>query len=205
MNNKLSNEQAQKLTRKQQARHTKEKLLSVSLKLIREHGFDNVKINDICNEAGVSTGAFYHHITNKAGIVIAAYAKCDDYFSDVVYPKLKDRKDTDVVLDYLAEQMKYGVDYGIDLCIQIYKAQLTEGTEFFLSTERPLASGLISIIKSLQESGLVNDKVSAEDIGNELLLVSRGLIYNWCQHNGSYDLVKYSRKILGNYWKTYTL
>ena len=43
-----------KLTRKQQAAHTKEKLLSVALKLIQEKGFDHVKITEICQEAGVS-------------------------------------------------------------------------------------------------------------------------------------------------------
>ena len=201
----LKCEAPKKLTRKQQAYQTKEKLLSISLKLIREHGFDNVKISDICNEAGVSTGAFYHHLNNKAGIVIAAYSKCDDYFYDIVYPSLKERKDTDVVLDYLKAQLQYAVTSGVDLCIQIYKAQLTEGTEFFLSSNRTLPSGLILLIKSLQESGLVSTDCSDEEIGNELLLISRGCLYHWCQCRGNYDLIEHSMKILKNYWKTYII
>lgn len=203
--NELESENTKKLTRKQQAYQTKEKLLSISLKLIQENGFDNVKISDICKEAGVSTGAFYHHLNNKAGIVIAAYSKCDDYFFDVVYPSLKERKDTDVVLDYLKAQLQYAITSGVDLCTQIYKAQLTEGTEFFLSSNRTLPSGLILLIKSLQEEGLVTTDTSESDIGNELLLISRGCLYHWCQCNGNYDLIDHSMKILKNYWKTYII
>ena len=194
-----------KLTRKQQAMQTKEHLLSVSLKLVREHGFDNVKISDICNEAGVSTGAFYHHLNNKAGIVIAAYSKCDDYFAATGYPGLKDRKDTDVVLDYLEMQLKYANENGPDLCTQIYKAQLTEGTEFFLSLPRSLPHGLILLIESLQKDGLVSDECSAKEIGSELLLISRGAIYHWCQCHGNYDLLSDTRTILNRFWKTYIL
>ena len=206
MNTKqTSNNSPIKLTRKQQAMQTKERLLSVSLKLVKQYGFDHVKISDICKEAEVSTGAFYHHLNNKAGIVIAAYSKCDDYFSEIVYPKFKDRGDTDVVLDYLEMQLEYGIKYGPDLCTQIYKAQLTEGTDYFLSLTRPLPHGLILLIGSLQEKGLVSKERSAEEIGSELLLISRGAIYHWCQCQGSYDLIKYAREILGKYWKTYIL
>lgn len=195
----------EKVSRKRQAELTKSKLLAVSLKLMKEQGFDQVKISDICKEANVSTGAFYHHIKSKAGIVIEGYAQCDKYFSETVFPLLKDRYDVDAILEYVEYQMKYGEDFGVDLCIQIYKAQLTEGTEFFLSQERPLPNGLISIVRNLQAKGVIQNDKDAKIIANEVLVISRGILYNWCQQNGHYDIKKFAREVISNYIKCYTI
>ena len=60
-----------KTSRTLQAEQTKKMLLEVAVKLMGKHGYDNVKIEDICKESNVSVGAFYHHMKNKAGIIVA--------------------------------------------------------------------------------------------------------------------------------------
>lgn len=192
-----------KLTRKEQAEHTKDKLLEIATKLILKYGYDQVKITDICKEAGVSTGAFYHHFKNKAGIVIELYDQCDKEFETKIYPLFKDRNDIEAVYDYLAYQMKYGIKSGIDLAIQVYRAQLTDGTEFFLSMDRALPKGLICILERLQKENKISSCKSAQEIAKELLIISRGILYNWCQNHGNCDLVKLNREIISNYMNVY--
>ncbi|OUN17345.1 hypothetical protein B5G38_02140 [Gemmiger sp. An87] len=147
-----------KTSRKQQAEQTKQKLLTVAMELIREQGFDNVKIEDICRAAGVSTGAFYHHLKSKAGIVVESYSQCDAYFNETVYPSLAKDCTENAVLQYIAFQMQYATDFGVDIILQIYKAQLTEGTDFFLSPERGLPLGLTRILAHLQQQGVIRSE-----------------------------------------------
>ena len=192
-----------KNTRKEQAEITKNKLMEVALKKVRHEGYDQVKITDICDEVGVSVGAFYHHFKNKAGIVIAAYEKCDVFFEEELYPKLKNRDDLDVIYDYIDYQMDYGMVYGIDFATQIYKAQLTDGAEFFLSMDRGLPKGLTNLIQHLQEKGVLKNDHTAISISKEILIISRGILYNWCQSNGNYDPRKCARHMLGNYLQCY--
>ena len=194
-----------KTTRQLQAEQTKNKLLSVALKLVKSQGFENVKISDICNEVGVSTGAFYHHLVNKDGIVVEAYAQCDRYFENEIYPQFKDRHDLEAITDYIDCQIQYAIDTGVDLTTQIYKAQLQNGTEFFLSESRGLPNGLTRSIKHLQEHKVLSDKKSAEQLSNEFLVISRGVIYNWCLTKGGYDPKKFSHEIFGTYLKAYTI
>ena len=194
-----------KISRKQQAENTKSKLLEISLRMIAEEGYDRVKISDICNAAGVSVGAFYHHFQNKAGIVIYAYLKCDDYFETEIYPEFKERHDKEAICDYLDYQMQYALNYGVDMVTQIYKAQLTDGTDFFLSLDRGLPKGLIHMISNLQKNHVISDEFTASHIAQEILLISRGVIYNWCQLNGSYDLKEYNRQIISRYLNSYFL
>ena len=47
--------------RKLQGKETERRILNAALDLMRDRGFDKVSIRDICKEAGITTGAFYHH------------------------------------------------------------------------------------------------------------------------------------------------
>lgn len=196
---------AHEISRKEQAEQTKEKLLSISLKLVREQGYDQVKIADICAQAGVSTGAFYHHLKSKAGILSGVYARCDAYFEDVVYPLLKGRCDMQGLLEYVDYQMVYCIDLGYPLCAQIYRAQLMEQTDFVLSQKRGLPAGLIGMIGNLQKDEVLSTEKSAEEIGEELLLICRGIVYYWCQKHGQCDIKKLGREIVNRYLRSYAL
>ena len=50
----------------------KDKLLDVSLALIREQGFAATTVDDLCGRAGVTKGAFFHHFESKDALGVAA-------------------------------------------------------------------------------------------------------------------------------------
>lgn len=196
----------EKISRKQQAENTKKKLLEVSIKLIKEYGFDAVTMQQICSEANVSTGAFYHHLKSKAGIIVEGYSRCDEYFEHVVSQKLSQYPTVyEKIIKYIGYQMEYTEYMGVDLMIQIYKAQITESNNFFLSNDRGLVKGLLQLIQEAQKNNeLVND-VSYEEIGRELLIIARGIIYNWCQSGGDYSICQVGDRIIKRYLYTYKI
>ncbi len=51
---------------------TRERILNASLKLVRQKGFGATRIDDICAEAGVTKGAFFHHFKDKEAMGVAA-------------------------------------------------------------------------------------------------------------------------------------
>ena len=61
------------ITRKEQAMRTRMSLLNAALLLFQERGVTNVKVTDICEEAGVSVGAFYHHFPSKEDLIERSY------------------------------------------------------------------------------------------------------------------------------------
>ena len=65
--------------RQAQARQTERNILQAALTLMRERGFDKVSIRDICKQAGITTGAFYHHFPSKESLLNKGFAPLDDY------------------------------------------------------------------------------------------------------------------------------
>ncbi len=66
---------------------TREKLLETALTLIWQSNYSIVGVNEICKQAGVTKGAFYHHFESKASLFCEATA----YYWQVI------KKDLDTI------------------------------------------------------------------------------------------------------------
>ena len=65
------------MARNKHPEETVEKILSVSLKLFMEKGYDHTTIQDIVDALGMSKGAVYHHFKSKEDIFDRI---CDQYY-----------------------------------------------------------------------------------------------------------------------------
>jgi TetR/AcrR family transcriptional regulator, transcriptional repressor for nem operon len=54
------------------ASKTREKLLETAIQLVSQSNYNSVGVNEICSQAGVTKGAFYHHFESKADLYLAA-------------------------------------------------------------------------------------------------------------------------------------
>lgn len=66
---------------------TKEKLLETALELIWQSNYNSVGVNEICRQAGVTKGAFYHHFQSKASL----FCEATSYYWHVI------KKDLDTI------------------------------------------------------------------------------------------------------------
>src|SRR5579872_129575 len=53
---------------------SRQKLLDVSLKLLREKGYAATSVDSLCDAAGVTKGAFFHHFKSKDALAVASAA-----------------------------------------------------------------------------------------------------------------------------------
>lgn len=188
-----------KTSRALQAEKTKNQILDEALKLMKYKNFDEINVQEICKNAGVSTGAFYHHFHNKSGIVVAAYVRTDDFFQNQVIKKIDCTNIKKAIIDYLYQQGLYAQNLGIQIIRNVYKAQMDSASSFYLSANRVLPKGLHSLLKLGLDNGELSSPKSAEQITDELLIISRGVIYNWAVCLGKYDISKKISTIIEAY------
>jgi AcrR family transcriptional regulator len=55
----------------QRSEETRSKIMDAAVKLFSTRGFTAASVDDICEEAGISKGAFYHHFESKQALFLA--------------------------------------------------------------------------------------------------------------------------------------
>ena len=55
----------------QRSKETRSKIIESAIKLFSTRGFNTASVDDICVEAGISKGAFYHHFKSKQALFLA--------------------------------------------------------------------------------------------------------------------------------------
>lgn len=55
----------------QRSEETRSKIIESSISLFSNRGYNAASVDDICTEAGVSKGAFYHHFESKQALFLA--------------------------------------------------------------------------------------------------------------------------------------
>jgi AcrR family transcriptional regulator len=55
----------------QRSEETRTKITEAAVKLFSTRGFSAASVDDICEEAGISKGAFYHHFESKQALFLA--------------------------------------------------------------------------------------------------------------------------------------
>jgi TetR/AcrR family transcriptional regulator, transcriptional repressor for nem operon len=78
----------------QQQHESKTKLLDATLRVVRAKGYAATRIEDICAEAGLTKGSFFHHFKSKEDLTFAAAAhwgtKTARTFADAPYHEQDD-------------------------------------------------------------------------------------------------------------------
>ena len=70
--------------RKEQAKQTEQAILQAAMDLSRKQSFDKVSIREICQQAGITTGAFYHHFRSKEDLLSRGFAPLDTYLEQAL-------------------------------------------------------------------------------------------------------------------------
>lgn len=181
-------------TRQIQAIQTQHKIYKVAVDMMQKKGFDNITVEDISREAGVSVGAFYHYFKSKNDILYEVFHRIDEYFEKEFH--FENLSVPEQILLFFEYYAKYEEISGVDTARKLYSNM----EHLFISSERYLPKLLNSIVKSGQEDGSIIDNIPSEEISEYLLVVARGVCYDWCLHNGSFDIeemtIKYIKRLL---------
>lgn len=57
--------------KQQRSEETQAKIIEAAIKLFSSRGYNKASVDDICKEAGISKGAFYHHFKSKQTLFLA--------------------------------------------------------------------------------------------------------------------------------------
>lgn len=181
-----------KTSRAKQAEITKNKIYNCGVKLMRKHGFDNITVEQISKQAGVSVGTYYYYFESKFDLFSEIYKRADDYFINEVAGKLKAEDSKGKIVEYFQKYAEYNYADGIDMVKKLY----TSDNKMFITKGRNMQNVLQAVIEDGQEKGEISESESAAEITRMLFIAARGVVYNWCLNDGGIDLKDEMNKIM---------
>lgn len=170
--------------RQLQAQKTKNKLYKISIELLEKQGYEKLKVEDICKKAGVSVGSFYNYFNSKNDILVEVYKHADNYFKNEVENNIKSVNILDKIVEFFDYYGNYNDLVGIDIMKQLYNSN----NKLFSQKGRFMQTLLESLILEGQNKNEISSHMTSKEICNYLFISARGLVYDWCLHNGAYNL-----------------
>lgn len=161
------------MSRNKYSEQTVEKIISISMKLFIEKGYENTSIQEIINNLGMSKGAIYHHFKSKEEIIIAVLEVSNKTLLFNVSPIIK--SDCLTAIEKLRKVMLYCINSK-------HQIRVTEFIPSFLQSPKFLAMKIASdyietapkIFEPLIRSGMEDGTIQTEfpkELSQILLLV----------------------------------
>ena len=161
---------------------SKARLLDATIKVVRTKGYTATRVEDVCAEAGVTKGSFFHHFKTKDDLALAALAhwkfRADNLFLHADYQLLPDPLDR--ILAYVdfrkailtGELPEYTCFAGTML-----QEMYATNPEIRAACERSIcghAAALAADIEAAMQNHPVADEVTAESLALHTQCVIQG-------------------------------
>ena len=194
-------EQPSKDLSKQQLKsmETKARIFNAAKRILKKSGYEQLSIKNICEEAGVSNGSFYHHFKTKDDLLSYYVEEQPSINPDLLdLPSSKEEARETIVYVYL-NYVRYCRELGVEFMANYYTPK-NQSLNPLIRTERPYP--IITVHNYLQkciDAGIITLSDSLEHITTDIRMIVIGNVFEWCLKNGDADFEGNMRRCLENY------
>lgn len=181
--------------RVEQAAQTKNNIIRVALNLIQKKGYHNMSIRQLCQEAGISTGAFYHHFSSKEEMINKGFALYDEAL-DLLLQHYEFGDPVEDIKFILLHQTKYVMEESANLTKELYIAQLSTDVKYSVKPVRKYYQTVEELAERALKEKLIHTDMTVHELASFLIRINRGVILDWCLNDYSYDLMTLAEKDL---------
>ena len=194
------NQITQELSKQQlKSKETKAKIFRAAKHILQKQGYEQLSIKNICEEAGVSNGSFYHHFKTKDDLL--------SYYIEEqpsINPDLLDmpRNAAEAKAAIIQVYLNY-VHYCQDLCVEFmsnYYTPKNQSLNPLIRTERPYP--IVTVHNYLQkaiDADIIKPDLDLEDITTDIRMIAIGNVFEWCLKSGEADFEGNMRRTLRIY------
>ncbi|MEM7172210.1 MAG: TetR/AcrR family transcriptional regulator [Pseudomonadota bacterium] len=170
------------------AAETREKLLDTAIRLIWQSNYSSVGVNEICKQAGVTKGAFYHHFETKADLYVEAsrhyWASMKLDLDQIYSPSYSPLEQLDNLISLIIEKQHHeSVDSQIEVVgcpffTSAGQAGACENKirEAAVEMEGHVQKYSVALIRGLKADGYLNGDLDVEQVARLLHHFVQGLL-----------------------------
>ena len=177
-----------KKTAKQlQGEETKARLLKNAVQMIRERGYNNVSVSQICRQSKTAKGTFYLYFKSKTDILFEILNQVNEVmFSEKTWDETLPPKEK--LKDYCSYYLETVTQQGYETSREIFKIIMDESPDPFRINSFKHAQRIRKILREGVETNVFTQDYSIDEMGNLLQEFLFGSILAWCSSSGKYNI-----------------
>ncbi len=194
------NQEIHELSRQQlKSKETKAKIFRAAKDILQKKGYEQLSIKNICEEAGVSNGSFYHHFKTKDDLLsyyIEEQPGIDPNLLDM--PSTPDEAKQAIICVYL-NYAHYCRKLGVEFMSNYYTPK-NQSLNPLIWTKRPYPIVTVSdYLRKAIDAGVVAPAAELNDIATDIRMIVIGNVFEWCLKGGKTDFEGNMRRSLTVY------
>ncbi len=179
-------------TNAQRSAKTVSAIMQAAMRLIRKMGWEKTSVKGICEEAGVSIGAFYHHFSSKSELMSRSFLLFDDSMSEFLPARAGTPLES--VRAVLMVQTEFVAREAGPLTAEYYRTILTDSARLAASPDRAYYRAVLSRVHEAR--AYLKEGFTPEYAADLLIKFVRGCLFDWCLNDYRYDVVERTGKDL---------
>ncbi len=188
------------LSRQQmKSKETKARIFKAAKDILRKKGYEELSIKNICEEAGVSNGSFYHHFKTKDDL-LSYYIEEQPGINPDLSELPADAKDAKETIIYVyINYVRYCEELGVEFMSNYYTPK-NQSLNPLIRTERPYPIVTVqNYIRKCIDAGIIAPKVSLDALSTDIRMIVIGNVFEWCLKQGKADFEENMRRSLKIY------
>ena len=192
-------EQIQLSRQQQKSRETREKIFQAAKRILQKEGYEELSIKNICEEAGVSNGSFYHHFKTKDDLLsyyIEEQPQIDPGLLELPGSVAGVKKG---IIQVYMNYVRYCRQLGVEFIAEYYDTK-NQALNASIRTERPYPIVTVqTYVEKAVEAGVVRLNVQVDEFTTDIRMIVIGNVFEWCIKHGEADFEGNMSRSLGKY------
>lgn len=181
------------------SQETKKKIFLAAKNILKRNGYEALSIKNICEEAGVSNGSFYHHFKTKDDL-LSYYIEEQPSISPKLLETPSDISDIkSVIVQVYLNYVKYCRELGVEFMANYYTPK-NQSLNPLKRTERsyPIVT-VRDYLKQSMDAGILSSNLNLDEITTDIRMIVIGNVFEWCLKDGETDFEGNMKRSLENY------
>ena len=193
--------------RRGETRDSRQVILDATVAIIKERGAGAVRVRDVCERAGVSTGTFYHHFENKDDLLM--FFVRDGFFPATDLRTPRDDPAGRIVELYSSLMSAY-VAMGEDFMKSFYTTDNAALSASFGQTDGRFPPGSVMAVSEEEitvavSSGLLPDVRDVHQAAADICTLVKGCVFEWCLSGADLDLGEMIDRLIRDHLRAWGL
>lgn len=181
------------------SKETKEKILRAAKDILQKKGYEHLSIKNICEEAGVSNGSFYHHFKTKDDLLSYYMEDHPSLQPELTRLPMNPQEVKTAIVTVYLNHVAYAKTLGVDFIAGYYTPR---NQALNPDTRAERIYPIVTVTNYLEEAiahGIIHPNLTIEEITTDIRMIVIGNAFEWSMRQGKVNYEENMRRSLTHY------